>query len=87
MIEAFIAAKNIDALCLTKHWLANKEAELFELYDYNPSSCFCRTENVGGSTILSEESLKINCLNFIVKMSIENCIELLENLKIYLITV
>lgn len=80
-LEAFIADRNLDVICLSEHWLQDEEiCSAVWLENYNCVSHFARSSFVGGGVAIfvrNFNSNSINCfkLDSILNVNIEKCIE------------
>lgn len=63
-VEAFLAIRKPDILCLSEHWLQENLLNAINLLDYVHISSFCRTNHIhGGVAILCKPSLKVTKYN------------------------
>lgn len=78
-LEAFLADKCADVLCLTEHWMAEDELQSVRLQGYQLGSFSCRQQTTGGgSAIFLKDGLTFCDLNVGNKLNVlirEKCIE------------
>ena len=75
-MEAFIADKKIDVLCLTEHWMKEDEIRAVHLDGFKLVAFSARAQSkAGGTCIFVRETHNVNLLDFNVKYNIEKCIE------------
>ena len=62
LVEATLIMNDIDIVCLTEHWLNDKQSEYLNIEGYYSISKFCRKEyKNGGVTIFCSNKLKNSC--------------------------
>ncbi|KAG5881392.1 hypothetical protein JTB14_012008 [Gonioctena quinquepunctata] len=75
-LEAFIADKQIDIICLTEHWMSESEISTTQLQGYRLAAFSARLQTTGGRTcIFIKDSISFSTINFGFNLNVEKCIE------------
>lgn len=89
-MEAFLADKNVDILCITEHWLKEEEIEALHIENYKVGAFSSRKDFIGGGTlILVRNDLEFSSTNIetdlIIEKSVEYCSIVIKPLSLYIL--
>ena len=75
-LEAFLADKKVDVLCVTEHWLNEEEIKRIRIGDFKCIGFYARKEYIGGGTaIFTKSEVEATPIESIKTYNIEKCIE------------
>lgn len=75
-LEAFLADKNLDIICITEHWLREEEIDVLQVQNFKVGAYSSRSEFMGGGTlILVRNDLEFSTSNINTDFITEKCAE------------
>lgn len=91
-LEAFIADKDVDAMCITEHWMTEDEIAACSIDGYKTVGFSARKESVGGGTVIFiREQLQTSVKHLNVNYNVEKCIEyscsFVQSLDVFILAV
>ncbi|KAG5858507.1 hypothetical protein JTB14_030958 [Gonioctena quinquepunctata] len=75
-LEAFIADKQIDIICLTEHWMSEDEITTTQIQGYRLAAFSARLQTTGGGPcIFIKDSISFSTIHFGFNLNVEKCIQ------------